>query len=323
MRNFKIFLTAISAIGVVAFSGCGNTGLVEDDFSDAAATGTDAGGGSDASTGVDAQTADNGCVCPEPLDHDGDGYCAGYAVVSASCPKGGNDCDDNDIQSYPGAPELCDGKDNNCNGQVDETFHQIGSTCNDGKGICAIAGVLECSKDKLSAVCSTDLNGSKCPAQSTEDCGANGTGNGLDDNCNGQTDENCGTQTGGGDNWLQINCLDSADRLMTIEWSTVDEPDGPYWKHQYDAEGYGVSVTSHFPDPPVVSGQVLCFLVNYTYVGQEDWACSDNHPKGQERDPNIESGALHIFGTTHVFSPNDFIVTQAKNGCYLKICLAF
>ncbi|MFQ5807792.1 MAG: MopE-related protein, partial [Phycisphaerae bacterium] len=30
------------------------------------------------------------------------------------------DCDDDDATIFPGAPELCDGKDNNCDGQVDE-----------------------------------------------------------------------------------------------------------------------------------------------------------------------------------------------------------
>lgn len=42
------------------------------------------------------------------LDSDGDGFCSNV------------DCLDNDPSSYPGAPELCDGKDNNCNGPIDE-----------------------------------------------------------------------------------------------------------------------------------------------------------------------------------------------------------
>ncbi|MBI4847071.1 MAG: Ig-like domain-containing protein [Nitrospirae bacterium] len=51
-----------------------------------------------------------GDVCDN--DKDGDGY------ISVSA--GGNDCDDNDPAIHPGAVEVCDGVDNNCNGQIDE-----------------------------------------------------------------------------------------------------------------------------------------------------------------------------------------------------------
>lgn len=45
-------------------------------------------------------------------DLDEDGYCLGPGV--------NDDCDDTDNTIYPTAPEICDGKDNNCNGQYDE-----------------------------------------------------------------------------------------------------------------------------------------------------------------------------------------------------------
>ena len=46
---------------------------------------------------------------PEPPDNDGDGY---YTF---------DDCDDEDATVYPGAPDVCDGKDNDCDGSIDET----------------------------------------------------------------------------------------------------------------------------------------------------------------------------------------------------------
>ncbi len=53
-----------------------------------------------------------------PSDLDGDGR------FDARCGGGADDCDDNDSRTYPGAPERCDWKDNNCNGLVDENAWQ-------------------------------------------------------------------------------------------------------------------------------------------------------------------------------------------------------
>ncbi len=59
-------------------------------------------------------------------DFDGDGFGSNYwFVMVLPCPRDGYvennlDCDDYDAAVHPGAEEECSGKDNNCNGEIDE-----------------------------------------------------------------------------------------------------------------------------------------------------------------------------------------------------------
>lgn len=125
---------------------------------------------------VDSSTEDVILVCvPEGLclDKDGDGYGIGPNCL-------GRDCDDNDNQVYFGAPELCDGKDNDCNGVVDDNVIHDVPTCNTGAtGACAI-GAPRCVNAALE--CEAVVR----PGQLQEIC------NGIDDDCDGIVDEGPG-----------------------------------------------------------------------------------------------------------------------------------
>ncbi len=59
------------------------------------------------------------------IDHDADGYgSTDYTTVSCAVPAGytddASDCDDLDPAVHPGATEVCDGADTDCNGTVDD-----------------------------------------------------------------------------------------------------------------------------------------------------------------------------------------------------------
>lgn len=100
-------------------------------------------------------------TAPECVDEDKDGVVAG------------KDCNDHDESIHPGAPEACDGKDNNCDGRIDE----LGSVwIQNGEGTCqnGVIVVKSCKKGfadcdgKISNGCETDL------MKDNDNCGACG-----------------------------------------------------------------------------------------------------------------------------------------------------
>jgi hypothetical protein len=119
-------------------------------------------------------------------DADGDGYGNPAMTVQAcAAPWGyvsnGNDLDDNNNDTFPGAPELCDGLDNDGNGLVDDGVTGVGLACNTGSpGICA-AGVTGC------------FNGAVICQQTTR--AAAEACDGLDNDCDGVIDNGLPQQT--------------------------------------------------------------------------------------------------------------------------------
>ena len=85
---------------------------------------------------------DNNCdgIADDGLgfDEDGDGHYATDSCTLTYTPA--DDCDDLDPDNFPGNPEICDGQDNNCDGQVDEG---LTATDGDGDGYYALGSCLD------------------------------------------------------------------------------------------------------------------------------------------------------------------------------------
>lgn len=69
----------------------------------------------------------------EVPDQDGDGHGDATCRDAEGTPLG-DDCDEAHVTVYPGAGELCDGLDNDCNGGADELA--LCGLCEDGVGAC-------------------------------------------------------------------------------------------------------------------------------------------------------------------------------------------
>ncbi len=161
------------------------------------------------------------------IDRDGYGDPAASAQACSAPPgfvENNNDCYDRNANIKPGANELCNNVDDNCNGRIDENLtssegcSQLGScagsikTCNAG----AWSG---CSKLPIEEIC-----------------------NGADDNCNGQADEGVNT-------WYADSDRDGYGRL-SITATTCTRPSDQWTKNvnPQDCNDNNISINPAAPE---------------------------------------------------------------------------
>ncbi len=144
----------------------------------------------------DGETDEDGSGCVDHyLDEDGDGWGVGEPVCLCG-PEGaltatkGGDCNDAAKKANPGGFEVCNGLDDDCDGETDEPgatgcFGYFADVDGDGYGDAAVSACLCAPAGVMTAKDKTDCDDAEPKANpgSVELC------DGLDNDCDGQTDE--------------------------------------------------------------------------------------------------------------------------------------
>ncbi|MBM4319351.1 MAG: hypothetical protein FJ125_05155, partial [Deltaproteobacteria bacterium] len=99
------------------------------------------------------------------------GRCTGFATCDPERSWSG-------CSAPPPARESCNGRDDDCDGMIDEGFAGLNQPCLAGEGACLRAGVMRCTDDGAATIC-----GAQPGAAQPEAC------NYQDDDCDGATDE--------------------------------------------------------------------------------------------------------------------------------------
>ncbi|ANM29234.1 hypothetical protein ABI59_05995 [Acidobacteria bacterium Mor1] len=184
----------------------------------------------------------------------------GYAVCIGECdPAPGDqcgDCDDIDPAINPGAAEACNQTDDDCDGIVDNGLGSIPELCNGEDDNCN--GVIDEGNPEGGGFCSVSGELGVC-AEGTETCidaalecvpdqgpGPEQCGNGLDDDCDGLTDEEGEDNDGDGVNNCDDNCIEAFNPPSDCD----NDPGTP--DEQCDADGDGIGDAcdcNPVPDP--------------------------------------------------------------------------
>ncbi|MBT9557487.1 MAG: thrombospondin type 3 repeat-containing protein [Myxococcales bacterium] len=224
---------------VCACSGTAGTAAIGGDCNDADASVKPGAlelcnGKDDSCNGLTDEQGSLGCQAYyKDADQDGTGssgeircLCAPDESASFTAATSG-DCNDADAEVAPAHPEVCDLKDNNCNGQLDEgvqtTFFLDEDT--DGFGA-SYSSKLACAAPNgfvAKAGDCNDFNGAIYP-QAVEAC------NDVDDDCDGLTDDGLATQTiykdNDGDGYAAQNAAKQQKCNIPVGWVLARDADG-------------------------------------------------------------------------------------------------
>lgn len=296
MRSFNL-LTLMIALGTIACDG-GKSAEVDNDNDgyDSSTDCDDENSAINPGAGEVCDTVDNDCdakvdaeddslVGGTPLypDGDSDGFgdslvgtvtgCIGAAGLAAQ----GGDCNDSDAGINPGATEVCDNLDNNCDDAIDEGLGQVYYSDNDRDGYGQGSGTSSCNQppdtSTVGGDCADDLD--------TINPGVTEVCDQLDNNCDGQVDEGLTSAMyfdmdgdGYGDPGMEVlvcpgaenfveNGDDCADANPDINPGADERCDGgdnncngnidedsavdaPAWYLDADGDGYGDPTTSRW-----------------------------------------------------------------------------